>query len=63
MVQFANPDAPSNPLDYGYTQKGLLVLPTPHTKKACSNLLRDLVHDETFESDHYDLNDDGNSLL
>ena len=55
---FANPDAPSNPLDHGYTQEGLLVLPTPPTKEACPNL----VHDETFESDNDESNDHGDSL-
>ena len=59
---FTNPDTPSNPLDHGYTQEGLLVLPTPHTKEACPNSLRDLVHDETFESDDDESNDDGDSL-
>ena len=53
---------PSNPLDHGYTQEGLLVLPTPHTKEVCSNSLRDLVHDKTFESDDGKSNDDDNSL-
>ena len=59
---FANPDSPSNPLDHGYKQESLLVLPTPHTKEACPNLLRDLVHDETFESDDEESNDNGDSL-
>ena len=59
---FSNPDAPSNPLDHGYTQEGLLVFPTPHTEEACRNSLRDLVDDETFESDDDETNDDGNSL-
>ena len=58
---FANPDASSNPLDHGYTQ-GLLVIPTPHTKEACPNSPRDLVHDETFESDNDKSDDDGDSL-
>ena len=59
---FANPDGPANPLDHGYTQEGLFVLPTPHTKEACPSSLRDLVHDETFESDDDESSDDGDSL-
>ena len=56
-----NPDTSLNPLDHGYTQ-GLLILAIPHTKQACLNSLRDLVHDETFESDDDKSNDDGDSL-
>ena len=49
-------------LHHGYTQKGLLVLLKPHTEEACPNSLRDLVHDETFESVNDESNDDSNSL-
>ena len=60
---FANPDAPSNPLDYGYTQEGLLVLQTLRTKEAWPISLRDLVHDETFESDDDESNDERRFLV